>query len=107
MTASPAQEPASADPLIDEIYIENTAPQALTFGLSNDNELWERFSLGAQQSGVFGGSETWYFLVLTDGVEVRYRLDTQGSYRIYWNDIDLRWDLLTCENPVCGRNLEE
>ena len=98
-----AQDGELAAPLVDEIYIENTAPQPLTFGLSNDNETWDRFGLGAEQVGVFGGSEVWYFLLLTDGVELRYRLDSQGSYRLYWNEIDLRWDPLTCEKPACGR----
>ncbi|GEM_PF-3707261 len=102
-----AQDGELAAPLVDEIYIENTAPQPLTFGLSNDNETWDRFGLGAEQVGVFGGSEVWYFLLLTDGVELRYRLDSQGSYRLYWNEIDLRWDPLTCEKPACGRALDE
>ena len=102
-----AQDGELAAPLVDEIYIENTAPQPLTFGLSNDNETWDRFGLGAEQVGVFGGSEVWYFLLLTDGVELRYRLDSQGSYRLYWNEIDLRWDLLTCEKPAYGRALDE
>jgi hypothetical protein len=105
--AALAQEGEPAAPLVDEIYIENMAPQPLTFGLSNDNENWDRFGLGAEQLGVFGGSEIWYFLILTDGVELRYRLDTQGSYRMYWNEIDARWDLMTCEKPACGRALDE
>lgn len=102
-----AQGAEPAAPLVDEIYIENIAPQSLTFGLSNDNETWDRFGLGAGEVGVFGGAETWYFLILTEGVELRYRLDTQGSYRLYWNDIDLRWDLLTCAEPACGRAIDE
>jgi hypothetical protein len=108
-TANPvlAQDGEPAAPLVDEIYLENTAPQPLTFGLSNDNETRDRFGLGAGQVGVFGGSEVWYFLLLTDGVELRYRLDAQGSYRLHWNEIDLRWDLLTCEQPACGRALDE
>ena len=104
--AALAQDSEPAEPLADEIYIENTAPQPITFGLSNDNETWDRFGLGAEQVGVFGGSAVWYFLVLTDGVELRYRLDAEGSYRLYWNEIDLRWDLLTCEQPACGRALD-
>ncbi len=105
--SSLAQDTEPAAPLRDEIYIENIAPQPLTSGLSNDNETWDRFGLGAEEVGVFGGSETWYFLILTEGVELRYRLDTQGSYRLYWNDIDLRWDLLTCAEPACGRAIDE
>lgn len=98
--------PALAQPAApgdDEIYIENVAPQQLTFGLSEDNETWDRFELAASESAVFGGSQTWYFLILTDGVELRYRLDPGGSYRLYWNDVDLRWDAMTCTAPACGR----
>lgn len=93
----------SPAPEADEIYIENVAPQALTFGLSPDNESWERFSLDAGQVAVYGGGPSWYFLILTEGVELRYRLDSGGSYRLYWSEAEERWDLMTCQNPACGR----
>lgn len=98
-----AQDDLAAAPLSDEIYIENTAPQKLTFGLSHDNEVWDRFELDPDQVAVFGGSSDWYFLVLTDGTELRYRLDSEGSYRLFWNDVAQRWDLMTCTEPACGR----
>lgn len=104
--AALAQISEPAAPLADKIYIENTARKPITFGLSNDNETWDRFGLGTKQVGVFSGLEGWHFLVLTDGAELRCRLDTQRSYRLYWNEIGLRWDLLTCEQPACGRALD-
>ena len=94
---------AEGAPGPDEIYMENVTPQAITFGLSYDNESWERFQLEPGGVAVLGGSDTWFFLILTEGVELRYQLDGAGSYRIYWNEVDLRWDLLTCELPACGR----
>jgi len=105
MTAAPlrAQDTVEAAPVEGEIYIENIAPQPLTFGLSDDNETWNRFLLAPDQVAVYGGSDAWFFLVVTEGVELRYRLNDQGSYRLYWNEVDMRWDLLTCSEPACGR----
>ncbi|MBC6440139.1 MAG: hypothetical protein GDA49_06965 [Rhodospirillales bacterium] len=92
----------TAAPQANEIYVENTATQRLTFGLSNDNEVWSRFKLDSGQVAVFSGAADWYFLILTDGVELRYRLNEAGSYRLFWNEIDTRWDLMTCSEPACG-----
>ncbi len=101
--AGPPAAAQQASPAADEVYIENLAPQQLTFGLSNDNESWDRFTLVPSEVAIYGGSEIWYFLILTEGVELRYRLDGGGSYRLYWNDADLRWDMMSCQEPVCGR----
>jgi hypothetical protein len=101
-TGVSAQDGTGA-PVSGEIYIENVAPQPLTFGLSPDNASWERFTLGPDQVAVYGGGPDWYFLILTEGVELRYRLDDAGSYRLYWNEEDLRWDMMTCQEPACGR----
>jgi hypothetical protein len=97
-----AQDDGGA-PEAGEIYVENVAPQPLTFGLSPDNESWERFTLDAEQVAVYSGGPDWYILILTEGVELRYRLDDAGSYRLYWNETDMRWDMLTCQEPACGR----
>tara|TARA_B100000676_G_C18072807_1_gene845489 strand:+ start:1513 stop:1902 length:390 start_codon:yes stop_codon:yes gene_type:complete len=99
----PALSQDAVAPVEGEIYIENVAPQRLTFGLSNDNVAWDRFQLDPDQVAVFGLADEWYFLILTEGVELRYRLKTMGSYRLYWNEADERWDLLTCSDPACGR----
>ena len=101
-TGALAQDDTGA-PASGEIYIENVAPQPLTFGLSPDNESWERFTLDPDQVAVFGGGPTWYILILTEGVELRYRLDDAGSYRLYWNEDKMRWDAMTCQEPACGR----
>lgn len=93
-------------PEAGEIYVENVAPQPLTFGLSPDNASWMRLTLDAGQVAVYSGGPDWYILILTEGVELRYRLDDGGSYRLYWNETDLRWDMLTCEKPACGRLAE-
>ena len=97
-----AQVDETAAPQTNEIYVENTATQRLTFGLSNDNEVWSRFELDPGQVAVFGGAADWYFLILTDGIELRYRLNEAGSYRLFWNETDTRWDLMTCSEPACG-----
>lgn len=90
-------------PKANEIYVENISPQPLTFGLSPDNESWERFALDPGQVAVYGGGPNWYFLILTEGVELRYRLETGASYRLYWSEPEQRWDLMTCSRPACGR----
>ena len=78
----PALSQDAVAPVEGEIYIENVAPQRLTFGLSNDNVAWDRFQLDPDQVAVFGLADEWYFLILTEGVELRYRLKTMGSYRL-------------------------
>jgi len=93
----------SPAPEANEIYVENVAPQPLTFGLSPDNASWERFMLDPGQVAVYGGGPDWYFLILTDGVELRYRLESGNSYRLFWSEADQRWDLMTCKVPACGR----
>lgn len=98
-----AQENGAGAPAAGEVYVENTAPQPLTFGLSPDNASWERFTLAPDQVAVYGGGPDWYILILTEGVELRYRLDDAGSYRLYWNEGEERWDLMTCHQPACGR----
>ena len=45
MSAAMAQSDDTGAPEAGEVYIENIAPQPLTFGLSPDNASWERFSL--------------------------------------------------------------
>lgn len=98
-----AQDEDFGAPVAGEIYVENIAPQPLTFGLSPDNASWERFTLAPDQVAVYGGGPEWYILVLTEGVELRYRLDDGGSYRLYWNENLARWDTMTCQEPACGR----
>ena len=98
-----AQENGTGAPGAGEVYVENTAPQPLTFGLSPDNASWERFTLAPDQVAVYGGGPDWYILILTEGVELRYRLNDAGSYRLYWNEGDERWDMMTCQQPACGR----
>lgn len=101
--AASAQDEGTGAPGPGEIYVENVAPQPLTFGLSPDNESWERFTLAPDQVAVYGGGPDWYILILTEGVELRYRLDDGGSYRLYWNEGEARWDTMTCQEPACGR----
>lgn len=95
-----------APPGMGEVYIENVTPQPLTFGLAPDNETWERFTLAAGEVVVFNGGPEWYFLIMTEGVELRYQLDDGGSYRLYWNEVDSRWDMMTCEQPACGHGTD-
>ncbi len=102
LASAHAQDVGGA-PEAGEIYVENVAPQPLTFGLSPDNASWERFTLDAGQVAVYDGGPDWYILILTEGVELRYRLDDGGSYRLYWNETDARWDMMTCQEPACGR----
>lgn len=94
---------SEAAPDADEIYVENVSPQNLTFGLSHDNANWDRFQLEPGGIADYGGGGDWYILLLTEGVELRYRLDGGGSYRLYWNETDAHWDVLTCDKPACGR----
>ena len=101
--AAMAQSDDTGAPEAGEVYVENIAPQPLTFGLSPNNASWARFSLEPDQVAVYGGGPEWYILILTEGVELRYRLDDGGSYRLYWSDDEERWDLMTCQEPACGR----
>lgn len=93
-------------PGLGEVYIENVTPQPLTFGLAPDNEAWERFTLAAGEVVVFNGGPEWYFLIMTEGVELRYQLDDGGSYRLYRNEVDSRWDIMTCDLPACGHGTD-
>ncbi|NQV94403.1 MAG: hypothetical protein HQ482_04620 [Sphingomonadales bacterium] len=54
-TPAVAQDDATGEPVQGEIYVENIAPQPLTFGLSPDNASWERFTLAPDQIAVYGG----------------------------------------------------
>ena len=105
--AQTTQDANAAAPGDNEIYVENVAPQALTFGLSHDNQSWERFTLEAGKVAVYSGAATWYFLILTEGVPLRYKLIAGKSYRLYWNNVDLRWDMMTCDKPACGRVMSQ